>query len=108
MKITCPECNAQFSVDSKFKGHRGRCLKCGAKFIIGGEPSKTTAAAKPDNYEHFYSVKDLAKMLNVNPMTIYRMVSRGRLTCYQIGRAKRFRSSDIENFLKTCARGKSE
>lgn len=33
-------------------------------------------------------------------MTIYRMVRRGELPCHNIGRAKRFRQSDVEAFLK--------
>ena len=108
MRITCPKCNAQFSVDDKLNGRAGRCLKCGTKFLIEEKSPKATSSVKQGNYEHFYSVKDLAEMLNVNPMTIYRMVSRGQLACYQIGRAKRFRPSDIESSLKTCAVGKSE
>ena len=108
MRVICPKCNAQFSVEDKFKGRQGRCLKCGAKFLIEEKKSKIISSVKQGNCEHFYSVKGLAEMLNVNSMTIYRLVSRGKLNCYNIGRTKRFRHSDIENFLKTCASGKSE
>ncbi|MBF6568640.1 MAG: helix-turn-helix domain-containing protein [Candidatus Binataceae bacterium] len=48
----------------------------------------------------FYTVSQLASMLQVTEMTIYRMVRRGELPCHSIGRAKRFRQSDIEAFLK--------
>ena len=47
----------------------------------------------------FYTVKELAKLLRVSPLTIYRLASRGELPCYNIGRAKRFRRCDIEAFL---------
>jgi len=51
--------------------------------------------------KEFYTVKELAKLLSVNPMTIYRMVDRGELPVYIIGgRAKRFRRDDIEEYLK--------
>lgn len=50
----------------------------------------------------FYTVGQLAKMLQVTEMTIYRMVRRGELPCHSIGRAKRFRHSDIEAFLRGC------
>ena len=50
--------------------------------------------------KEFYTVKELAELLAVNPMTIYRMVSRGDLPAYQIGgKALRFRRSDIEVYL---------
>lgn len=52
--------------------------------------------------KEFYSVKELASLLNVNPMTIYRIAHRGQITCYQIGRAKRFHRNDVEVFLDGC------
>jgi excisionase family DNA binding protein len=51
--------------------------------------------------KEFYTVKELAKLLSVNPMTIYRMVDRGELPVHFVGgRAKRFRRADIEAYLK--------
>ncbi len=51
--------------------------------------------------KEFYTVKELAEMLCVNPMTIYRMVDRGELTVHIIGgKIKRFRKKDIEAYLK--------
>jgi putative molybdopterin biosynthesis protein len=47
----------------------------------------------------FYDVRQLADLLNVNKMTIYRLVERGDLRAYRIGRALRFRPSDVEVFL---------
>jgi excisionase family DNA binding protein len=41
----------------------------------------------------------LAALLNVNKMTIYRLVERGDLRAYRIGRALRFRPSEVEEFL---------
>ena len=52
--------------------------------------------------QEFYTVKELAHMLQVTDMTIYRMVHRGKLPCYNIGRAKRFGRADVEAFLKRC------
>ena len=51
--------------------------------------------AKPE----FYTVSQLADLLQLTPMTIYRMVRRGELACHSIGRIKRFRHSDVEAFL---------
>ena len=48
----------------------------------------------------FYTVAQLADVLQVNEMTIYRMVKTGDLPCHLIGRIMRFRQDDIEDFLK--------
>lgn len=50
----------------------------------------------------FYTVSQLAELLQLNEMTIYRMVHRGTLACYAIGRSKRFRHVDVEEFLESC------
>jgi excisionase family DNA binding protein len=50
----------------------------------------------------FYTVAQLARLLQLTEMTIYRMVHRGELPCYSIGRVKRFRQGDVEAFLKSC------
>src|SRR5271157_1964643 len=61
------------------------------QFTEGGEQKR-----------EFYTVAQLAELLQLTEMTIYRMISRGELPCYVIGRAKRFRSSDLESFLESC------
>jgi len=50
----------------------------------------------------FYTVGQLAELLQLTEMTIYRMINRAELPCYAIGRVKRFRHSDIEEFLAGC------
>jgi excisionase family DNA binding protein len=49
----------------------------------------------------FYTVSQLAELLQLTEMTIYRMIHRGELPCYVIGRNIRFRSSDLETFLES-------
>jgi excisionase family DNA binding protein len=58
--------------------------------------------AKENTVSEFYTVAQLARLLQLTEMTIYRMVHRGDLPCYSIGRVKRFRHNDIEAFLKRC------
>jgi excisionase family DNA binding protein len=60
--------------------------------------AKETSASTPE----FYTVAQLARLLQLTEMTIYRMVHRGELPCYSIGRVKRFRNGDVEAFLKSC------
>jgi excisionase family DNA binding protein len=69
--------------------------------------ASAAASAKRNGRENnatpeFYTVSQLAQLLQLTEMTIYRMVHRGELPCYSIGRVKRFRQSDIEAFLKRC------
>ena len=56
---------------------------------------------KDDNQPEFYTVGQLADLLQLTPMTIYRMVRRGELACHAIGRIKRFRRDDVETFLES-------
>ena len=58
--------------------------------------SRTNEDVQPE----FYTVGQLADLLQLTPMTIYRMVRRGELACHAIGRIKRFRRGDVETFLK--------
>jgi excisionase family DNA binding protein len=61
------------------------------------------AKSKPEEQlGEFYTVTDLARVLKLTEVTIYRMISRGELPCYTIGRVKRFRSRDVESFLRRC------
>jgi excisionase family DNA binding protein len=48
----------------------------------------------------FLTVDELSSHLKVKKLTIYRLVRKGELPVYHIGRAMRFRLSDIEKFLE--------
>ncbi len=48
----------------------------------------------------FYKAEDLAKLLEVNIMTIYRYIKAGRLKAYKIGREFRIDKTEFEAFLK--------
>ncbi len=50
----------------------------------------------------FCTANELAGRLRVTKATIYRMARRGEIPYYSIGRAMRFRSQDVEEFLKRC------
>lgn len=63
---------------------------------------KKGAKEAPTSSPEFYTVAQLARLLQLTEMTIYRMVHRGELPCYSIGRVKRFRQGDVEAFLKSC------
>ena len=46
-----------------------------------------------------YTVKEVAQALKVSPITIYRMVSDGRLRAARIGKALRLTPADLKAFL---------
>lgn len=47
----------------------------------------------------FYKAEDLAELLEVNIMTIYRYIKAGRLQAYKLGREFRIEKSEFEKFL---------
>lgn len=54
----------------------------------------------PKIASEFLSISDLAKVLGVNPKTIYRAVWSKNLPAYKIGRTWRIAKRDIERFRK--------
>jgi excisionase family DNA binding protein len=48
----------------------------------------------------FYKAEDLAKLLEVNIMTIYRYIKASRLKAYKIGREFRIDKQEFQAFLK--------
>lgn len=50
--------------------------------------------------KEFYKAEDLAKLLQVNIMTIYRYIKAGRLKAHKIGREFRIDKNEFQAFLK--------
>jgi len=48
----------------------------------------------------FYTAKELAEMLSLNVMTIYRYIDAGKLKAYKIGKEFRIDKAEFEAFLK--------
>ncbi len=53
--------------------------------------------------DRLLTAKELAELWAVNTMTVYRLVKSGKLKAVRIGRAMRFRSADIEEYLESAA-----
>lgn len=49
--------------------------------------------------KEFYKAEDLARLLDVNIMTIYRYIKAGRLKAYKIGKEYRIAKTDFNSFL---------
>jgi excisionase family DNA binding protein len=48
----------------------------------------------------FYKADELAKVLEVNVMTIYRYIKSGKLKAYKLGKEFRIERTEFERFLK--------
>ena len=48
----------------------------------------------------FYKAEELAGLLEVNIMTIYRYIKAGRLKAYKLGREFRIEKKEFDTFLK--------
>lgn len=50
--------------------------------------------------KEFYTAHDLAKVLSLNVMTIYRYIKSGKLKAHKIGKEFRIAKEEFERFLK--------
>ena len=55
---------------------------------------------QPKDLSEFLSVSELAKVLSLNPKTIYRAVWSKTLPAYRLGRTWRISKRDLESFRK--------
>lgn len=51
--------------------------------------------------EEWYRTETVAKMLDVNIMTIYRYIKAKKIVAYKIGKEYRIKKTDYEDFLKS-------
>lgn len=49
--------------------------------------------------EIYYTPKEVASILKVDRNTIYQYISGGKLNAFYIGRQRRIKKSDLENFI---------
>lgn len=50
--------------------------------------------------EKYYSIQEVANMLKVAYLTVYRWIQAGKLKSYKAGKQHRVGESDLDNFLK--------
>lgn len=48
----------------------------------------------------FYTVNELAELLRMKPLTVYRMAKKREIPYYSFGRNIRFSREDVDEFLK--------
>jgi putative molybdopterin biosynthesis protein len=57
--------------------------------------------------EQYYTIEEVAKMLKVVYLTVYRWIQSDKLTAYKAGKQYRIKKSDLDKFIeikKTCGR----
>jgi excisionase family DNA binding protein len=54
--------------------------------------------ARGAQFEQFLTIKDVAHLLNVHPMTVYRLLKQGRLPGVRLGGVWRFSRQAIERW----------
>jgi len=54
-----------------------------------------------DQQKEFYKAEELAELLQVNIMTIYRYIKAGKLQAYKIGKEYRIDKKTLDKFLKS-------
>jgi excisionase family DNA binding protein len=52
------------------------------------------------NQEKYYTRKEIAKILSVNPMTIYREIKRGKIKAIRVGNDYRISESAFKEYTK--------
>lgn len=50
--------------------------------------------------EQYYTIEEVAKMLKVAYLTVYRWIQSGRLTAYKAGKQYRIKKVNLDRFIK--------
>ncbi len=50
--------------------------------------------------DQFYSIEEVAKLLKVAYLTVYRWIKAEKLTAYKIGKQYRIKNEDFTSFIK--------
>ena len=66
------------------------------------KPSKAQKKPVQGQSGAFMTVYEIADLLRVEPLTIYRYIRSKKLTAYKLGKDYRVQQKDFERFLKNC------
>lgn len=55
---------------------------------------------QPFSEARFATVSEVAELLRVSRMTVYRLIKQGELPAIRVGRGYRVRESDIDDYLR--------
>jgi excisionase family DNA binding protein len=55
--------------------------------------------AQSDERRHFMTVAEVAQLMRVSTMTVYRLIKSGELPAVRVGRSYRLRPGDVDRYL---------
>jgi excisionase family DNA binding protein len=61
--------------------------------------TKLQLSSKKGKEDKYMSRKEVCKRFNCSYSTVHRMVNRGELNCYKLGRKSLFKSMEVDNVL---------
>ena len=59
-----------------------------------------------NNQEQYYTIDEVAKLLKVAYLTVYRWIQSGKLTAYMAGKQYRVKKEDLDRFITSYERKK--
>ena len=65
--------------------------------LAGGEGAKLVSEL--DGRRHFMTVAEVAQLMRVSTMTVYRLIKAGELSAIRVGRSYRLRPDDVDLYL---------
>jgi len=58
-----------------------------------------TNVSQLDERRHFMTVAEVAQLMRVSTMTVYRLIKAGELSAIRVGRSYRLRPDDVDRYL---------
>lgn len=71
---------------------------------LSGRPRKEEVSELPKDQE-FFTAEEIAELLRVTKMTVYRLLNAGAIPYHQVGKAKRIAKADLDAYLAKTRRG---
>ena len=72
-----------------------------ARDSAGGRPARDTGSSDPQSRTQFLTVAEVAALMRVSKMTVYRLVHNGELPAVRVGRSFRVHAKAVHDLLET-------
>ena len=76
------------------------CVLLWTEYGLGLQAEKgLTNVGQFDERRHFMTVAEVAQLMRVSTMTVYRLIKAGELSAVRVGRSYRLRPDDVDRYL---------
>ena len=72
-----------------------------ARDSAGGRPARDAGSSDPQGRTQFLTVAEVAALMRVSKMTVYRLVHSGELPAVRVGRSFRVHAKAVHDLLET-------